>query len=201
MFEMSGKGGVGAANSPAVFAVEDDTPGADVDHRFDADDHAGAQDRGSPGATKIWNFGFFMHFFSAAMSNQVSHHTESGLFDDLFDSTADVIDAIAIDGRRNPCKKGFFGDFEQLSSHSLGGDSGADCTGIVPGIASQSDTDIEADQVAFADDSIGSSDAMNNLFIDGDADLSGVAIIAKKRTFPAAIPDETFREVVEVGGT
>lgn len=199
MFEMGGKGSVSAAYGPVVFAVKGNAPGADVDHGFNADDHSSAQQRGSSGTTEIRDFRFFMHFFTAAMSDQVSHHAETGLFDDLFDGAADVIDAIAVKCRSDSGEEGLFGDCQQAGCLSGSGDSSANGTGIVTGVAAQGYPDIKADQITLSDDPVGSSNAMNDFIIDGNTDLSREAIVSKKRAFSAGFPDEAFREVIEVG--
>jgi hypothetical protein len=92
MFELGGEALVASDGGPAV--IEQLHRGlAEVDHRLDRHEHAGAQLRTGAGATGVDHFRRVMEQATEAMAAEIAHHPVALSFRMLLDRGADVAEA------------------------------------------------------------------------------------------------------------
>ena len=107
------------AASPAV-AFDDDVAAAKVDHRFDADAHAVADNGTDATPTVVGDFGGFVHAAADAVTTHFAHDGVTAVLAVGLDGVGDVADAMT-------GAAGFYADVERLFGcaaelHDLGVD-------------------------------------------------------------------------------
>jgi hypothetical protein len=115
-----------------------------------------------------------MHFSPDTMTDEVADDTIPPGQKGLLDGGGDVPYPVARLGRGDACQKGFLGIEAELAGARIDG-AHHHGPGVVADEAVAADDHVERDQVAFADDPVRGADAMDDLVVEGDADVARVA--------------------------
>ena len=114
VFELRRQRAVAGDGGPAV--VEQFAVGAaDVDHRFDGEEHAGTKLGAGAGAACVDDVGTVVEQAAEAMAAKIAHHAIAMLFGMALNGVGDVAEAIAGLGLLEPEHQTFVGHVDQLA--------------------------------------------------------------------------------------
>ena len=170
---MGGGKTVGGDHGPAV-GERLHAVGAEIDHGFDGEGHAGFDLLPGAAAAEVRNLRLLMHRAADAVADQVADDAETARLDQGLDGMGDVADAIADLRLADADVEGFLGGLKQAGDFRSDGTDGHR-DGVVADVPVGFDGDIERDDVAIAEDALEGADAVDHLLVDREAGVGGKA--------------------------
>jgi hypothetical protein len=109
MFKVRRGGTVGRHDRPAISQRSCRRP-TQIDHRFDREGHPGFDPIACVRPPVVGDLRLFVHRPADAVSDHLTHHTETGILDVLLDRAGDVADPVADHGLPDTDPQRFLGD-------------------------------------------------------------------------------------------
>jgi len=194
VFEVRGGASVAGDSGPVV-SEHFDFRSADVDHRFNRESHAGFKLRAVSGFSKVWNLRVFVHVAANAVADKFAYNRKSSSFNDDLDGMGNITEPVTDNGFGDACIKRRFSNFEQFLFFVVNF-ARRDGDGGVTNESAERDAGVDADNIALFDDAF-SGNAVDDFFVDGDADLAGKSVVAVEGAGSAEFADEFEGGVAE----
>ena len=177
MLEMGGRFAIRGHDGP--FIGEDaGLFGTHVDHGLDGDGHAGLEAGSVAFFAVVGHLGLFVELAADAVADEFAHNAVTILADVMLDAVAEISEHPAVTGILDGIEKGFFGGSEEMQRF-LGDVANGNGEGVVADPAVVIDADVDFDDVAVLDDTR-TADAVNDLLVDGDADVAGELAVTEE---------------------
>ena len=176
--------------------------GTEVQHRLNAQDHAGNELRTLTVLGEIRDIRRLMKPDAASMPHLFPYESEMRLLCDLLDRTRNILDISARMCRRKPRLQRFLRIFQKpcnVFRHILF-ISYVDSPRRISDSALERDSDVNADDIAFEDKAVMPPDSVDNLVIDGDADVSGITAIIQECGLSPHGADHFAGDIVKILG-
>ena len=195
MFELRRQRPVARHRRPAIIE-QFHRRAAQVDHRFDSEEHAGAQHDAAAGLAEVNDIGRFVEIEPEAMAAKIAHHAHALLFGVALDGVADIAERGAGAGGLDAEHQAFIGDIDEflrLQRHVADEEHAAGIA--VPAI--DNDRDIDVDDIAVLE-LAGRRNAVADDVIDADAQAVAEAAIEDGRRIMAGSAHEFPSHAIKI---
>ena len=187
VLEMRGGLAVGGDGGPLV-RKDADFFGSQIDHGLDGEGHARFEFWADAAFSKIGNLGIFMETAADAVSNKFANDAEAIFNGFGFDKVGDISNSVARTNKTNGIIKDCFRDRQETLGGGVGY-SNRNGSGIVANPAVTNYSDIHLDNIPVLD-TAGTTDAMNDLFIETDANMPWEFFISEESAFDSSVGHE-----------
>ena len=178
VLELGGERAVPGHGGPAIVQDLHLRP-ADIHHRLDGEEHAGAQHRAFAGAAEMQDVRRLVEAPADAVAAEVADYGEPVPLHEDLDRMADIAERRAGPDRRDATHEGFVGHVHQQPRLGRGPARHVHAAGVaMPAV--EDDGDVDVDDVAIGQDAL-AGDAVADDMVDRDAGRPGVAAIAERR--------------------
>ena len=177
MFPLGAEAAIAGHGRPAV-GERLGARATDVDHRFDGEDVADFDERAAFVVAEVQHGRFFVETAADAVAAVVFDDAEAVFVGDVLDGTADVVPVGALfAGGADAFFHAELGGIDQFTG-DVGNLAHAEHGGRVPVVARKDGRDVDVHDVAVLEDGLGAGDAVAHDFVDADAGVARVAVVA-----------------------
>ena len=195
---MSRRLAIARTHRPSV-GFEYHRSGSHVDHGFDTDDHALAEQGSSAAGAVVRNTGVFVHLPTQTVSLQLAHHAVAEFFGILLHGRRDIAYAISRPGLCRTFIKSLFGDFHELF-HLVGNGSYGKRVGRITNKPLHKCTAIHRNDVALFENLRRRRNTVDHLLVDRNAQRCRIALIPQKSRNCSVGTDKLLADAIQLLG-